>query len=202
MLVGLTGRAQHGKDTTGERFVERGFKRYGFADQLKALALYINPIVQDYADAEGPTFHLRTIVESSGWEAAKKLPEVRRFLQELGTGVRDHIGQDAWVRALELKWLGDLSPNAVITDVRFPNEAAFITRNNGILIGINRPDFESGVDPKHESERYVPALIRDARYVLLNDGDETDLRVKADQLIYKVVNDFTIGVSNGAPLGL
>ena len=46
MIVGITGYAQHGKDTAAQVLVtEFGFVRVGFADALKELALAVNPIV-------------------------------------------------------------------------------------------------------------------------------------------------------------
>ena len=46
MLIGVTGLAQHGKDTIGNRLVKaHGFRRMGFANVLKELALRVNPIV-------------------------------------------------------------------------------------------------------------------------------------------------------------
>lgn len=151
-IIGVTGLAQHGKDSTGQHLVTQyGYKRYAFADALKSMALALDPFVDD-----GLGFYrLNHIVEEEGWEGAKQYPEVRRFLQVLGTeGVRDHIGEDAWVDALDRQWTADGMPLAVVTDVRFPNEAAYIKEVGGVLLRVFRPGFDNGV-AQHASEAHV-----------------------------------------------
>jgi len=135
MIVGVTGYARHGKDTTGNFLVENyGFLRYAFADQLKSMAITLNPIVRTFTFPKHAE-RLATLVALVGWDKAKENTEVRRFLQVLGTeAVRDHLGQDAWVDALDKKLNEDevtRDNDVVITDVRFHNEAQFIKRNDG-----------------------------------------------------------------------
>lgn len=189
MIVGITGRAQHGKDSTGKILVEEfGFRRYAFADQLKSMALALDPLIPFESD------HVRMswLVEAAGgWDEAKKYPEIRRFLQVLGTeGVRDHLGEDSWVGALQKKMLNDgtlgtdssyqpypyVLPGvrAVVTDVRFPNEAAWIRRLGGKTwrvvrvvpayesAGAGFVPFDNGLGADHPSERFVDDLPVDA----------------------------------------
>jgi hypothetical protein len=194
VLIGVTGRAQHGKDSIGRILVEQyGFQRYAFADALKSMALALDPIVKtrvvsrtsynsggsrwDETYDDVTHTRLRSFVDSFGWEEAKKEPEVRRFLQVLGTeGVRDHLGEDAWVRALEKRmWEDGALPkgNAVVTDVRFPNEAAWIANMGGEVWRVKRVvwqndaepsqfdsyvPFDNGLGTDHPSERYVDQL--------------------------------------------
>ncbi len=159
-LIGITGYAQHGKDSLAQHLVDKyGYTRIGFADQLKELALVLDPIV----DTDENGFHLRLaeLVERDGWETAKALREVRRILQELGTGVRDIIGEDAWVAAL----FRTVIPGGkyVVADVRFPNEADEIVAYMGMMIRVNRVNmdgspFDNGVGTSHPSEQYIPSL--------------------------------------------
>lgn len=190
-IIGVTGRAQHGKDTTGGILVDAGYKRYAFADQLKALAYGIDPIVGYVIDREYlPVRRLAKLVDDIGWESAKAEPEVRRFLIALGIGVREHIGWDAWVRALErVVDNGDPEP-VVITDVRFPNEAEWIHALGGIIIRVTRPGTDA-VDPNNESERHVATL--DADYDITNDGDIHKLRAKVTSVLYAATAAHTIG---------
>jgi hypothetical protein len=190
-IIGVTGYAQHGKDTLGQRLVDvHGFTRYAFADQLKSMALALNPLIG--------RFRLADAVEQSGWEGAKTNAEVRRFLQVLGTeGVRDHLGADSWVKALELKLKADNPARAVITDVRFPNEAAWVKANGGLMVRVKRmvltelepqdgfrrvnlSAFDNGLPPDHPSEANVATLPVDIE--LLNDGTESFGRVIDDAL--------------------
>jgi hypothetical protein len=161
-IIGITGYAQHGKDSLAAGLGLVGYERMAFADELKAMALDINPIV-GYDE-----YHLADLLEDVGWEDAKRWPEVRRFLQELGTRAREHIGPDVWVRALERKWLATGVTNMVIPDVRFPNEADWVHRHGGYMVRIHRPDFDNGVGTDHPSEANVPALPVDFEYTVPN----------------------------------
>lgn len=186
MIVGITGYAQHGKDTAAQVLVnEFGFVRVGFADALKELALAVNPIVSsndgiaeydvrlsDLIDGTPAARSLLWREESFGWEVAKKWPEVRRFLQVLGTEARKVLGEDVWVHALD-NTLRERMPaaNVVIPDVRFPNEANYVVNHRGgELWRVERrnPDgseFDNGVGTEHESEWYVPELPASAALV-------------------------------------
>ncbi len=169
MLIGITGHAQNGKDSTGQRLVEEfGFTRYAFADQLKALALDMDPIVLlkvrmlNGEQAGSDSLRLSELVGEVGWEGAKSIPEVRRILIMLGIGVRNRIGADAWVDAvlnrIEADGLDYMVDRIVITDVRFPNEANWI-QGEGYLMRVKRTGFEPVVDVTNESEKYVDEFI-------------------------------------------
>lgn len=169
-LVGITGRAQHGKNTTAEAFEQFGYAPVAFADQLRALLLKVNPYVFcDYPQ------RYKSLLQERGYEDAKKVPEVRRLLQELGVGVREVIGEDAWVNAL----LHSLDPNGryVITDVRFPNEAAAVYASGGQVWRVTRPGFDNGLGTDHPSEQYVDSLAVDLS--LFNDKDAPALHTLA-----------------------
>jgi hypothetical protein len=158
-IVGITGYAQHGKNTLGEVFVGVGYKQVAFADALKSMALVLDPhILTERDDGTGVwDVRLHWLVEELGWEGAKQNPEVRRFLQVLGTeAVRDHLGENAWVLALTSKLLP--GEKYVVTDVRFPNEAAAITGMGGEVWRVERPGFDNGLGTDHPSERHVATL--------------------------------------------
>ncbi len=199
-VLGVTGLAQHGKDTFGQVAVEAGYTRYAFADQLKELALHVNPVIYvQFREApanEVYDMRLAKLVEEHGWEGAKQFAEVRRFLQELGTGVRNIIGEEAWVEALFNRMLADgvavadlggvhfLDP-VVITDVRFHNEAAFVHAADGALVLVRRDRFDNGIGEEHDSERFVRELPAD--YVVRNNTTLEDFIVNA--------RDFLAGVT-------
>ena len=186
-IVGVTGRAQHGKDTIGKMLIAHGYTRYAFADQLKALAAYINPIIPFTGGADMVTpwsLALADYLELvGGWEPAKENPEVRRFLIALGLGVREYIGWDSWVMACAKAIDDDGAHDVVITDVRFPNEADWIHEQGGIVIRVTRPATEA-VDPTNESERHVASLTAD--YDIVNNKDRDHLQ----QQVYEAVNDW------------
>lgn len=169
MIIGLTGYARSGKDTVAAILNDlAGYERRAFADPLKKIALACDPLIPTTA---ADHVRLSHYVAALGWEDAKANPEVRRFLQALGTeGVRENLGDDAWIRAWELT----LTPGRryAVTDVRFPNEAHAIKATGGVVWRIYRP----GVEPpnKHASELLVDEIPIDE--TIINDGTLDDLR--------------------------
>lgn len=142
-LIGISYASRAGKDTAAEALCrDLGFVRVGFADRLKELALACDPIVTHGAAQVNrlDNTKLNWIVKGmGGWEKAKDTyPEVRRFLENLGTGCRDVFGADFWVDQL---LAGVDSDRVVVADVRFANEAEAIRAKGGKIIKINRPGF-------------------------------------------------------------
>ncbi|MFE7624231.1 hypothetical protein [Streptomyces sp. NPDC057509] len=174
--IGITGRARVGKDTAGRWLVEnRGYRRVALADPLKEAALRLDPIIQvetaldEYSEKYNYNVGLRWVVDDHGWEGAKdKFPEVRRILQELGASIRA-IDEDFWLRAAmaKVQAANEAGVPCVITDVRYPNEAASLKRAGFHLLHIDRP----GVPQlDHESEGALTSA--DADYALVNDGTQ------------------------------
>jgi hypothetical protein len=189
MLIGVTGYAQHGKDSIGQRLVEKhGFVRFAFADQLKSMALVLDPWIT--FDVASPMRLSTFVAMQGGWEGAKAHGEVRRFLQVLGTeAVRDHLGEDSWVNALDLaiEQAGD-PIDVVITDVRFPNEARYIQENEGMMVRINRLDengevFDNGLAKDHPSEAFIESLPVDFDIVARTGELETVVYPLIDSLM-------------------
>ncbi|RLK22653.1 hypothetical protein DER29_0491 [Micromonospora sp. M71_S20] len=175
-LVGVMGRARAGKDTVAGRLVERyGFRRYGFADALKEAALIANPIVTP-VDTVGGSLRLSDVVSAVGWESAKEHREVRRTLQQFGVGIR-HLQPDFWVRVVMDEVAHRPGP-VVIPDVRFPNEAAEIRQEGGILIRVTRPGQDES--DQHVSETALSDVRAD--HELANDADLHSLLNKVDTL--------------------
>lgn len=169
MIIGLTGRKRSGKSTAARYLVEHhGFTELSFAAPLKAMAMDIDPIVSANHTAHWSKdgfLRLSDVVEADGWEGAKdRYPEVRRFLQRLGTdGVRNNLGTNIWVQQVEDQldelWTNDFKNNRpnrpiVIADVRFENEADMVCRNGGIVIEVVRPGIPATTDT-HASEAGV-----------------------------------------------
>ena len=141
-IVGIGHNYQVGKDTAAQALCkELGFRRVGFADKLKALALEVDPLVTSATRAvnvDAGRGRLRWTVKGLGWDEAKRHhPEVRAVLQRLGVGAREVFGEDFWIEQA----LGGVGSTAklVVPDVRFRNEADAIRARGGILIKITRP---------------------------------------------------------------
>jgi len=171
--VGIIGRMRVGKDTAGEWLVDnRGYRRIGFADALKDAALTLDPIAWPHRTGWGEdgtgVVRLSELVRDVGWERAKETPEVRRTLQELGMAIRA-IDPEFWLRAALAKVTeaNEAGVPAVITDVRFPNEADSLRRAGFHLVYIDRP----GVPQlDHASEGALTSA--DAKYVIRNNSGD------------------------------
>lgn len=149
--IGLIGLAGSGKDTAAEALKKLGYWRCAFADRLKELALYF------------------------GWDGQKD-ERGRALLQDLGMAARRY-NPNFWIEHLTNlpKWK---NINIVYTDVRFGNEADFITKNGGIIVRIVRPGIISG---SHESELKQSEIAADIEVV--NDGTIEDLHNKIRAIV-------------------
>lgn len=176
-LIGLIGRKRVGKDTLARRLVEaHGFTRFAFADRLREAALGLNPIVvPSYTD--WGSLRLSELVGRYGWEHAKESPEVRRTLQNYGMAIRQ-IDKDFWVRPVMAEIAEDPRP-AVVTDVRFPNEAAAIEAAGGMLVRVTR----SGLDESDTHESETALATRPVSHHIVNDAGVSDLFEAADKLV-------------------
>lgn len=184
MIVGIAGAMGAGKDTVASWLVrEQGFVRVGFADALKQevrekfrrtllrTAAYVGP----YVDATmGPDLERHLMPEPDdearlNWLLREKPPIVRELLQEFGTEVRRAEALDYWLARWVERALGH--PRVVVPDVRFPNEAAFLTARGARLIRVDRPGRDGA---GHASETSLAKWSRwDA--VLPNVGTVADL---------------------------
>jgi hypothetical protein len=170
MIIGLSGYAQSGKNTVADILVDNhGFIQLAFADAIRAFVYEINPMV-----ACSPTGYLQDLVNLKGWDEAKQEPQVRKLLQSTGLAGRNMIDEYLWV-ALTLSQIKDPQDGRyVITDVRFPNEAAALSSQGGQLWRIERPGVEAVND--HVSETALDAWVFDE--TIINDGTIEDLKKK------------------------
>jgi hypothetical protein len=171
-IIGLTGYAQHGKDTLADEFQKLLYERAAFAAALKTMLYELDPII-GLTDAGWST--LQPAVDAHGWDVVKQTPEVRRLLQRFGTEVmRNHLGDEVWVELLG-KRLDRDQRSVVITDVRFPNEAEAVHRWGGIVVRVTRLNaddtvYDNGLGTDHPSEAHISSLPVDLD-VQIHSGD-------------------------------
>lgn len=202
-IIGVMGQKRSGKDSLASRMVEEhGFTRVGFADSLKAAALAVNPRVfgappnvieseifkgvRDPWNSFAPV-PLAYYVDTWGWEEAKKHPEVRRILQELGVAMRG-VDEALWVRAAMNK-IGAAPSNVVVPDVRFPNEVEALRNAGAWIVRVDRPgltDTDTHVS-EHAWRDIEPDVIVD------NDGTLEDLWMQADQIVSEATGSTFFG---------
>ena len=142
-LIGLSAKKRHGKDTLGALLVaHHGYQRIAFADALYAeVAARYGISVEALQD---PATKESTLDVLGG-----RSPRV--VLQDYGMQRRAE-DEEYWVRQVHAAVNDGTKPahRWVITDVRLPNEAAFVERH-GILVRVERPDYPDSGD-RHVSE--------------------------------------------------
>jgi len=187
VIIGFGHIARVGKTTAADIIATNyGYEVRSFAGPLKAWAYQTNPIVlqgQVAGNVGVGKGRLQHQVQScGGWDGAKKATaegrEVREFLQRAGVAAREVFGEDFWVKTL----LDNIRPcdDAVIDDVRFPNECAAIHKQGGLVVRVTRPNYHPLND--HESETAL--LDYDGwDYELKNDGTLQDLEKKVTKMM-------------------
>lgn len=146
MLIGLVGKAGVGKNYIASRYFPE-YKQLAIATSLKKMCQQ----VYGYTDTE--LYDTKPV-------------HVRTSMQHLATVYRS-MDPDYWLKRLDL----GTSSSAIITDVRYPNEIAFIRRLGGKIIGISGLCY---VAPwtTHESENSVS--MQDVDYIIYNDRRDSD----------------------------
>ena len=166
MIIGLCGAAGAGKNTVADILVEDyGFQAVSFAD----------PIYRAVSEITGlPVARLqdRKCKETTiGWLGMSP----RELLQSLGTDWgRRMVRKDIWVIAAlnKVSEIKEAGGSAVITDVRFDNEATAIAMAGGEIWQVSRPNTPPVA--KHESENGLSPELIDV--VVSNDSSIASLR--------------------------
>jgi len=184
-LYGLAGVAFSGKDATASSLEsELGFKRTYMSEPLERALLALNPIVwvprhpgRELGLVRWWGRHLRyvDIHRAVGYDASKRIPEVRTLLQRLGTEVgRNIIGETVWLDVAERRvkeWLAD-GHNVVITGIRFANEANMVRSHGGEVVWVER-----GLAPVNGHVSDHGLTEGDCDWTLPNHGTLADLRL-------------------------
>lgn len=167
MIIGISGKARHGKDTLAEFFVKFGCKRISYADALKAAAREV------FGFTEAQLYGEDKEKPDPFWVLTP-----RDVLQRMGTeAMRRTFGDDVWVRAAFRRMTA--GGDWVIPDVRFPNEAEAVHKAGGIMIRINRRGVPA-VNP-HISETALDDWP-DFDAVIQNNGTLGELEVEAQSI--------------------
>ncbi|MGZ4518813.1 MAG: deoxynucleotide monophosphate kinase family protein [Mycobacteriaceae bacterium] len=190
-IIGLSGWAQSGKDSTGNVLAEKyGYEKLAFAEKLRSVARASNPLVEVTYTALSPcpglyggdavtaeyVYELAATYSTSpeyafdAYEWLKANTTYREFLQNLGTAVRDHLGELTWVNAA-LDQAED-GGKYVVTDVRYQNEARAIQARGGQVWRVRRADHHAAND--HISEHDLDDFTFDRVLSLPDFGDDLD----------------------------
>lgn len=178
ILIGLVGAANAGKDTAAAH-LERAwaFERMAFAEPIQLM------LTQLFA----------TCGIDGAWAADRSLKEMptplgfsyRHLAQTLGTEWgRKGLTENLWTRVAEMRIDGTpelQGANIVFSDIRFPNEAAWIKSRGGYLVHVWRDPATRGATRKHESEQHCDEIETDTE--LINVGSIATLELQIDRMV-------------------
>lgn len=163
-IIGLLGAKGAGKDTAAAHLVAtRGFVRAAFADKLyREVAEAFGVTVEFLGHRDTKETDLTELsllncsdkafvncvfeeLAVSGSIADLEAPRSPRFIMQLwGTEYRRKRGVDSyWLDQVSAIMAANPGKSFVVTDVRFPNEAKFISVRGGQLVRIRRPELEA-----------------------------------------------------------
>lgn len=157
-LVGLAGKAEHGKGTAETVIVE-----------------YMPDVCVDtYAKGVRGVLHEMTGIPTAGMQTTAQkavvIPgyvgddggtvAVGRAMQLVGMRMRDAFGPDVWVVPVHARYVRAGRPATVVGDVRFLSEVRMVMREGGWVCRALRPGHvvADGRDPKDRSETALDSL--------------------------------------------
>lgn len=169
-VICISGKAQHGKDTTArflkDALVERGNK----------------VLIAHYADLV--KYVCRTFFDWDG----KKNRYGRSLLQRIGTDVVRNQNENYWVSFIVdmLRFFDGEWDYVLIPDTRFPNEIDYLIKQgfDVVHLRVERENFTNSLSEEqqnHLSETALDNVVPDA-YVC-NDGTSDGLRYTVSRLI-------------------
>lgn len=169
MIVGIAGPKRAGKDTLARGLCAAlGLPQDSFAGPLRAfVARTLGMTMAELEDAkEAPIAWLEGVTP-------------RAMMQTVGTEWgRRMVHPDLWLRSLLARIPAQ---GAVVSDVRFPNEAEAIIEAGGVVIRLSRPG--AGEGDSHASETPLPSYL--VTFELANDSTPDDLVDRALALLQR-----------------
>jgi len=191
IVIGISGNFRSGKNTFGDMLeeiltrMEIPVKQFAFADPLKNMA-------KEYFKWDGnkqPDFTKG--VESSTVSPHHTLLGGRSLLQGIGEMLRAEVDKDFWIdRCIKdiRNWVDNTEFSksyaskyvAIITDVRYLNEAAILTApesklsGNAELVYVQRPGYEGDEHPS-EAELRTEEFKNQVTQFIDNSGSLEDL---------------------------
>ena len=151
-LIGVTGFARSGKDTfftCGSKYlsaINKTCVRYAFADVLKSEC---DPLTQKYTGISCFTSNDRE----------KAL--IRPLLVAYGTYLRRQINPNCWIDSVRSKVQLSLDQghHVFVTDVRFKNEADWISSEGGLIVNVIRDGIKAANPDEAEQWELIKPLV-------------------------------------------
>jgi hypothetical protein len=159
VVLGLLGRARSGKNTTAKILGGEMKEKFGhspeevaFADPIKdALLLVFSHLIEEGTDPFRDDDLKEKVI--SGTNVTP-----REMMRKFGMFMRATVGDDFWINkaSARIKEIEDKGHAAIVTDVRFPEEADLIARMGGGIYYVDRDKVLPPLSPSdHPSEAMV-----------------------------------------------
>lgn len=175
MLIGISGKKFSGKSTIATLLHNAtGYEVVSFADKLKDITCILSGCTRK--DLEDYEFKEKRCVPPYlvPYCGNAEKPTFRAFLQHFGSEVMRGVNDSIWIDSTLL----NCDENAIISDVRFPNEADAIRKRGGIIIKVER---DTHSKDSHSSETSIDDIKGD--YVIWNDTTLENLVSNVDSLV-------------------
>jgi len=184
LLIGLGYKARQGKNFVANYMQQYWIKDPGCTVKLYAFADELKLYCKEHHNELVPKWQLANQTKQYPTRKEDPIYGCTPILQWYGTDVARKADPDTWVKALNARISRENPEIAIVTDVRFPNEAAYIKQNGGFMVEVRRYKdgiqfIDAGRDPKHVSETALDGYEGWDYAIECQDGNLTDLKSKS-----------------------
>lgn len=195
MLIGISGHKQSGKNTVASMLQYllycKAHNIVSLYEDWKLGNYKSDWIIKSFAENLKKCISIIFNIDPENLEKeefkCQKIPKIfgdytwREVLQKVGTDLfRNQFNINIWVNSLASYYNGE---NWIISDVRFPNEVDFITKNKGIVIRVSRNKVL--YNDKHISETILDDF-KGFNYGITNNGSLHDLFIACNFLVSSI----------------
>lgn len=192
ILIGLGNKARQGKNFVANYMREAfpSLQEYAFANELKKYCLENHDKLVDEFYRVNSMHPMKNLLY---WKD-DPIYGCTTILQWYGTYKRQE-NPDFWIKLVAEKLNREKPDVAVITDVRFPNEADFVKFENGFLVQVIRfkedgtQFLDPGRDPNHISETALDDYMGWDYIIRVKDGDLDALKHKSLGVLSNILDD-------------
>jgi hypothetical protein len=174
MIIAITAKARHGKDTLCNLLIEEFEKRGVNACRNSLAGDLIKQQLQDFFNQQGVDVYSEDLV-------VKEL--IRPMLKEMGIFLRKNTNNRYFVYRFEMK---DCPVN-IITDLRFYDELQWLhEEQKGVSIFLNR--YDSPVDIKEENDVELMSKYCDLQFYWSSIDSEPKIGTRIASLVSMIID--------------
>jgi len=188
IVIGLGHKARQGKNYVAN-YMQQAYEAisfYAFADELKRYC-------KEHHDELEPQWQLAHQTKQKPAFKDDPIYGCTPILQWYGTDIARKADPDTWVKAVAQRIESEQPTVAIITDVRFPNEAQFVKEKAGYLVEVIRRNADGsqyrdpGRDPNHPSETALDDYLGWDFTIMCKDGDLEALEAKSKIVLSSIL---------------